>query len=82
MFHSQKQDWMGCAIATAATIGGITYEEAESLGGGRTPAQLRFPGETKRLLEKITHARWRWRRIWKPCRLRDFTNMAGGAIFG
>ena len=62
---------MGCAIATAATIGGITYEEAESLAGGRTPMQLRFPRETKRLLEKITQSRWRWHRIWRPRRLRD-----------
>src|SRR5262245_47232 len=71
MFHAQKQHWMGCAIATVATISGITYEEAASRAGSRTPAQLRLPGETKRLLEKVTRSRWRWHGLWKPKRLRD-----------
>src|SRR5438874_1400616 len=71
MVHAQKQHWMGCAVATAAMIGGVTYEEVEFLGGGRTPSRLRWPVETRRLLEKVTRSRWRSRWLWRRRRLAD-----------
>jgi hypothetical protein len=73
MLHAQKQHWMGCAIATAAMIGDVTYEEVEFLAGGRSPATLRRPWETRRLLQKVTKSKWRSRWLWRRRPLTDWS---------
>jgi hypothetical protein len=73
MFHAQKQHWMGCAVATAATVSGLTYEEVESLAGTRSLETLRHPYEARWLIQRATHVQWRCRAIVKPRPLRDIS---------
>jgi len=61
VFHERKHGWMGCAIATTATIADLTYEEVASLADGVSPEELRDTEELQRLLTNITRIRWVWR---------------------
>jgi hypothetical protein len=72
MFHTRKQEFMGCAIATAAMIADSTYEEVAARCPGEDPARLRWPHRLRRLLETMTQSRWRRRWLWRRCPVRDF----------
>lgn len=58
MRHVRKKHEMGCAIASAAMIGGITYEEVAALSREVDPAKTRWPEEFQRLLENVSQTKW------------------------
>src|SRR5207237_5254883 len=82
MKHVAKKEWMGCAIATAAMIGDLSYEEvavrADIGAAGFSPvfhrrgwpnadaAQLRHPKEMVSLLSAVTSTEWRLSRCRLP----------------
>ena len=82
MKHVAKKEWMGCAIATAAMIGELSYEEvalrADMGAAGFSPvfhrggwpnaiaAQLRHPREMLALLRAVTHTEWRFSPLGDP----------------
>jgi hypothetical protein len=54
MNHIPKQDWMGCAVATAAMLAGRSYKEVAAHWPDLDEARLRFPRELCALLEAVT----------------------------
>jgi hypothetical protein len=57
---------MGCAIATAAAIADLSYEDVVVVSDGISPAELRDISEMQQLLEKVTCTRWLGRFLRKP----------------
>jgi hypothetical protein len=72
MFHTPKEDFMGCALATAAMIADATYEEVAARCAGTDPARLRRPNQLRRLLQRMTQDRWRRAWLWRPRPVREF----------
>jgi hypothetical protein len=69
MFHIPKEEFMGCAIASAAMVADLSYEEAASFCGGASAEELRWVNKFPRFLENVTKIRWvRAGPLW-PCLL-------------
>ena len=64
MFHVQKQEWKGCAIATAAMLIGETYEEVAATCPDLKPADLGWPVRLRKLLQTLTQTKWRRAWLW------------------
>jgi hypothetical protein len=73
MFHCRKQDWMGCAIATAAMVGNQSYEEVVAAFPHTDPADLRWPQSMRRLLEAVTQTKWQRKWLWWQRPVRDWS---------
>jgi hypothetical protein len=58
MKHVAKHDWMGCAVATAAMLADLTYEEVATRPSLPTLARTRWPKELCALLEGVTDSEW------------------------
>jgi hypothetical protein len=58
MFHVPKKNFMGCAIATAAMMSQMSYEEVAAKCGGASPADLRWAKKLRKLLEVVTETKW------------------------
>jgi hypothetical protein len=72
MFHVAKQDHMGCAIATAAMIAGLTYEQAAGRCLNWSPAEVRYDHRLRQLLAELTPTAWESTELWRPYQVRDF----------
>jgi hypothetical protein len=72
MFHVPKEDEMGCAVATAAMIAGLTYEQVAGRCRGCRPADLRYAHRLRRLLADLTATPWRRAWLWRPRPVREF----------
>jgi hypothetical protein len=69
MFHVPKEEFMGCAIASAAIIADLSYDEAASFCGGESAEELRWVNKFPKFLETVTKTRWvRAGPLW-PCLL-------------
>jgi hypothetical protein len=66
MNHIPKQQWMGCAVATAAMLADRTYEEVAAHWPNLDEARMRSPGELCALLEAVTDAEWHFAPCWHP----------------
>jgi hypothetical protein len=66
MTHICKQEWMGCAIATAASIADLSYKEVVDLCDGVRAAELREYEAMRQLLEKVTCTRWVGKHMRRP----------------
>jgi hypothetical protein len=66
MKHIQKEQWMGCAVATAAMFGDLDYGEASEHRPNMDPARMRSPTELRALLQAVTGTRWRYQTCWFP----------------
>jgi hypothetical protein len=64
MKHVAKQDWMGCAVATAAMLADCTYEEVAARPSLPDLARTRYPNELCALLAGITGSAWRVTAFW------------------
>jgi hypothetical protein len=64
MKHVAKQDWMGCAIATAAMLADFTYEEVAARPSLPDLARTRYPKELCALLAGVTDSQWRLTTFW------------------
>jgi hypothetical protein len=58
MIHVPKEDFWGCAIATAAMMSQMTYEEAAESRGKASPAALRRAHKLRKFLETLTETKW------------------------
>jgi hypothetical protein len=73
MNHIRKQEWMGCAVATAAMLADLSYDEVAAHWPDLTSAQLRWPRDMRALLESVTETEWQFSQCWHPVRpVRDF----------
>jgi hypothetical protein len=59
MKHIPKQQWMGCAVATAAMLSGRSYEEVATLWPDLDETRMRKPEEICSLLGAATDTPWR-----------------------
>lgn len=66
MNHIRKQKWMGCAVATAAMVADLSYEDVAAHWPDLTDAQLRWPNHLCSLLESVTETRWQVSQCWYP----------------
>jgi hypothetical protein len=66
MMHVPKQEWMGCAVATAAMLANRPYEDTASHWPDFSDAQLRWPKNLHALLESMTEIDWRLVQCKKP----------------
>lgn len=64
MKHVRKQDWMGCAVATAAMLADLSYEEVAAWPSLPSLARTRWPQEMCTLLESVTECKWRVTTLW------------------
>jgi len=64
MKHVIKQEWMGCAVATAAMLADLTYEEVAARPSLPDLARTRWPKELCALLEGVTGSAWRVSTFW------------------
>jgi hypothetical protein len=64
MKHVAKQDWMGCAVATAAMLADLTYEEVAARPSLPDLARTRAPKELCALLKGVTDSAWRVTTFW------------------
>src|SRR5262249_30641024 len=64
MRHVSKQDWMGCAVATAAMLGDVTYEEVAACRPNLDVSRTRYPKELRALLKDVTESDWRVSPVW------------------
>jgi hypothetical protein len=58
MKHIPKQEWMGCAVASAAMVADLGYEEVSAHWPDLSAARLRGPKDLCDLLESVTETRW------------------------
>src|SRR5439155_24943079 len=73
MSHIPKQQWMGCAVATAAMLAERSYEEVAAHWPDLDEARMRSPGELCALLEAVTDTEWHFSPCWHPQpRVREF----------
>src|SRR5438876_10926948 len=73
MNHIPKQQWMGCAVATAAMLADRTYEEVAAHWPNLREARMRSPRELCALLEAVTDTEWYLSPCWHPQpRVREF----------
>jgi hypothetical protein len=66
MNHVPKQQWMGCAVATAAMIADLTYDEVAAHWPDLDEARMRLPHELCALLQGVTDAEWQFSPCWHP----------------
>src|SRR6266404_3174186 len=64
MKHVSKQDWMGCAVASAAMLADLTYEEVAARPWLPKLSRTRWPKEFCALLERVTDCEWRFTYFW------------------
>jgi hypothetical protein len=64
MKHIPKQQWMGCAIASAAMLGDLTYDEVAAHRPDLDPARSRWPEEMCALLKGVTETEWKLTSYW------------------
>jgi hypothetical protein len=67
MYHVPKQQWLGCAVATAAMLADRTYEEVAGHWPDLDEALTRNSRELCALLEAVTDTPWRLSPCWHPC---------------
>ncbi|HBI41440.1 MAG TPA: hypothetical protein DDY78_01105 [Planctomycetales bacterium] len=74
MNHIPKQQWMGCAVATAAMLADRSYEEVAAHWPDLKEGRMRAPQELCALLEAVTDIEWRFFPCWHPQpRVREFS---------
>jgi hypothetical protein len=66
MKHIPKRQWLGCAVATAAMLGDLDYEEVARHWPELNEARTRFPAELRDLLESVTDIPWKFSPCWHP----------------
>jgi hypothetical protein len=66
MNHVPKQQWLGCAVATAAMIADRSYEEVAAHWPDLDEARMRSPGELCALLDAVTDTEWYFSPCWYP----------------
>ncbi len=71
MKHIQNEQWMGCAVATAAMFGDLDYEEVSEHRPNVDPTRMRWPKDLCALLQAVTVSRWRYRTCWFPLKRVD-----------
>lgn len=64
MKHVVKQEWMGCAVATAAMLADVRYEEVATSRSQSAAARLRYRKAFRLLLERVTGTKWYLRSSW------------------
>lgn len=64
MRHVPKQKWMGCAVATAAMLADLSYEEVAASQLKMDIARTRWPKELCVLLQGVTETRWQLTTFW------------------
>jgi hypothetical protein len=64
MKHIVKQEWMGCAIATAAMLADVPYEEVIVPRAKSAAARLRQRKALCALLKRETGTKWYLRSSW------------------
>jgi hypothetical protein len=64
--HILKQQWMGCAVATAAMLADLSYEEVAGHWPDLDEARTRCPQELCALLEAVTDTEWQFSPCWAP----------------
>src|SRR5262249_20482068 len=64
MKHVAKQDLMGCAVASAAMLADLTYEEVAARPSLPDLARTRWPKEFCALLNGVTDSEWRVTTFW------------------
>jgi hypothetical protein len=75
MKHVPKQQWMGCAVATAAMLADRSYEEVAAHWPELDGARMRSPRELRALLEAVTGKEWYLSPCWHPQpRVREFVS--------
>jgi hypothetical protein len=73
MNHIPKQQWLGCAVATAAMIADRSYEAVAAHWPDLDEARMRSPRELCALLEAVTDTDWHFCPCWHPQpRVREF----------
>ena len=72
MNHIPKQQWMGCAVATAAMLAGRSYEEVAAHWPDLDEARMRSPRELCSLLEAVTDHEWYLAPCWDKPRVQEF----------
>jgi len=73
MIHIPKQQWMGCAVATAAMLADRSYEQVAAHWPDLDEARMRTPQQLCALLEGVTNIEWRFFPCWYPQpRVREF----------
>ena len=73
MKHIRKQQWMGCAIASAAMLAELSYDEVATHWPQLNEAQMRWPRELRALLESVTDTDWQLSQCWHPVQpLREY----------
>src|SRR5262249_17962632 len=71
MNHIPKQQWMGCAVATAATLAGRSCEEVAAHWPDLDEARMRTPRELCALLEAGTDQEWDLVPYWHKPKVRE-----------
>jgi hypothetical protein len=66
MKHIPKQEWMGCAVASAAMVADLTYDEVSAHWPDLKAARLRGAKDFCDLLESVTETRWQLSQCWRP----------------
>jgi hypothetical protein len=66
MNHVPKQQWMGCAVATAAMLADRSYEAVAAHWPELDEARMRSPTELCALLEAVTDTNWQFSPCWHP----------------
>jgi hypothetical protein len=64
MNHVPKQQWMGCAVATAAMLGDLSYDEVAGHWPNLDEARMRHPKRLCALLEAVTGTQWHLAPCW------------------
>jgi hypothetical protein len=64
MKHVAKRDWMGCAVATAAMLADLTYEEVAARPSLPGLPRTRLPQALCALLQGVTGSQWRVSTFW------------------
>ena len=74
MNHVPKRQWLGCAVATAAMLADLNYEEVAAHWPDLDEARMRYPRELCALLEAVTDTEWQFSPCWHPQRrVRQFS---------
>src|SRR5688572_17209937 len=74
MNHVPKQQWMGCAVATAAMLSGRSYEEVSAHWPDLDEAGTRNTRELCTLLEAVTDHEWFLAPCWNKRRVHEFSS--------
>jgi hypothetical protein len=66
MKHIPKEKWMGCAVAAAAMLADLEYDQVETHWPDLSDASLRCPRQLCNLLDSVTETHWRLSQCWHP----------------